>query len=272
MAIDKFYDKFLNLLNDNDINLLYKGNFIFKFHTDSMTVYTPVADKLVSIEEEYSPVALIRKTPVPFVEKNKRVDWMLEFGILIRIHGQEFDPTTDLDYPNIIRVLTNLNGAVNDLGGTRYASKTQEPDYNGYTVLGKHKYAIMTMTMQVSEITGGYFGQDSVWALGGSELDVVEVNTTSTKRFYTADKKSELTNDFNMPIGRGLVFEITFNYNGESDILLEAQGKKDLKKTYTLSETFNGQAPARYTVTCESAVRTTKPNSVMRITARFVEV
>lgn len=274
MAIDKFYDKFLELLNDNDNDLLYKGNFIFKFHTDSMTVYTKFSeteDYLVRKEVEYSPVSLISKTPVPFVENNKRVDWLLEFGLLTRIEGQEYDADTDLDYANIVSVLSDLNGAVTDIDTYRFASKTQEPTYNGYTVLGKYKYAILTVTMNVTEVINSKFGQDSTWELDSSELDVVEVNSNATRRFYTADKKSELSNDFNDPIGRSFFVEITFNYNDETAMLLEAQGKQTLSKTYTLTETI-GETTQTYTMVCESATRTDRKNSVMQITARFVEV
>lgn len=271
MAIEKFYDNFIDELNDNTSDLTYKGNYIFKFYEDNMRVYETVTNQQVKSEVEFSPVSLIGKTPVPFVEKNKRVDWVLEFGLLIRIEGQEFDSDDDLDYANIVSVLSDLNGAITDIDTYRFASKTQEPSYIGYTVLGKSKYAIISIVMNVTEMSQGYFGQESVWELDSSELDVTEINVTSTRRFYTADKKSEVTNDYNEPIGRSMVFEITFNYNDETDLLAEAQGKQTLSKKYTLTETFNSVTKT-YDVICESAVRSMKLNSVLQITVRFVEV
>ena len=269
--MQNIFNYFLTQLNANANNLEYRGNYIFKFFQDSMTVLEPVTGKLVSEEIEFSPVALLTKSPVPFVESNKRIDWLLEFGILIRIQGQEYDAAEDLDYANIESVLDALQGSVYDDGTTRYTFKTQQPNYNGYTVLGRSKFAIITCTMNVTQIDFGYFGNDSSWSVGGNTLDTRTVMRTSTKRFYTADKKGTLENDYNKPTGRAVVIEITFNYNDETDLLSEAQGKQTLDKTYTVTETFNSNSVS-YTMTVESGTEVQEKGVVKQLILRFVEV
>lgn len=266
------FNYFLTQLNDNTDNLVYEGNYIFRFYQDKMTVLEPVTGKLVSEEIDISPVSLMTKTPIPFVESNKRIDWLLEFGILIRMQGQEYDADDDLDYANIENVLDDLQGSVYESGTIRYTFKTQKPDYKGYTVLGRSKFAIITCTMNVTQIDFGYFGNDSVWTVGSYTLDTTEVVRTSTRRFYTADKKDETSNDYNKPIGRSVVIEITFNYNDETDLLNEAQGKQTLTKTYSVSETFNEGTPVTYTMTVESASEIQVKGVVKQLTLRFIEV
>ena len=85
--MQNIFDYFITKLNDNTDGLEYRGNYIFRFFTDSMTVLEPVTGKLVNEEIDITPVSLISKTPVPFVESNKRIDWLLEFGLLIRMQG-----------------------------------------------------------------------------------------------------------------------------------------------------------------------------------------
>lgn len=265
------FDYLLTQLNDNTDDLVYKGNYVFRFFTDSMSVLEAVTGKLVNEEIEFSPVALMTKSPVPFVENNKRIDWLLEFGILTRIAGSEYDSTTDLDYANIKGVLDDLQGEVVTISSKKYAFKTNDLNYSGYTMLGRSKYAILTFTINVTQIDYGYFGQESVWKIDTTTLDVFNANITSTRRYYSSDEVDDTTNDFNKCIGRSMVFELTINYNGETDLLDERYGVSTLAKQYTLTETFNSVTKS-YTVTCESANELQQSGKVKQLILRFVEV
>lgn len=269
--VQSIFDYFINQLNNNALGLEYRGNYVFRFFADSMTVLEPVTGKLVSEEIDISPVALMTKTPVPFVESNKRIDWMLEFGILVRIQGQEYDADTDLDYTNIKSVLDALQGSVLTISNKQFTFKTQEPDYKGYTVLGRSKFAIITCVMNVTQIDFGFFGNSSSWSVGGKTLDFTQIARSATKRFYTADKKSDTSNDFNKPIGRSVAIEITFNYKDETDLLSEVQGKQTLTKTYTVTETFNNTT-TNYTMIVESGSEVQIKGVVKQLTIRLVEV
>lgn len=265
------FNYILTQLNANANGLKYVGNYIFKFFDDRMTVLEPVTGKLVSDEVEFTPVSVLTKVPIPFVESNRRIDWMLELGFLVRIQGSEYDPLVDLDYANIKSVLDELQGSVVTVSSKRYAFKTQEPSYNGWSFLGKSKWAILTATLNICEITYGYFGNDSTWKIDNATLDVVNVTPISTKRFYTSSTVGNTTNDFNKPLGRAMTFEITFNYNGETELLKERYGTQTLSKTYTLAETFSATTTS-YTVTCESATENQVKGAVKQLTCRFVQV
>ena len=266
------FDYFLTQLNANANGLVYRGNYIFRFFQDSMSVIEPVSGKLVNEEIDITPVSLMTRTPVPFVEGNKRVDWLLEFGLLIRITGQEYDPLVDLDYANIKSVLDTMQGLSVTISGKKYTFKTQEPNYNGYTTLGRSKFAIITCVMNVTKLDSGYFGNDSVWSVGGNAKDFMSVAKTSTKRFYTADSKAGLSNDYNKPLGRTTVIEMTFNYIDETDLLAEVNGKKTLTQTYTVSETFASGTAVTWTMTVDTASGIQVKGTTKQLTVRFVEV
>jgi hypothetical protein len=270
--MQSIFNYILTQLNANAVGLTYAGNYIFRFFEEKMSVLEAVTGKLVNDEIDITPVSILTKVPIPFVESNKRIDWMLELGFLVRIQGSEYDSTTDLDFANIQSVLTTLHGSVVTSGGKRYAFKTQEPNYSGSAFLGKSKYAIITTTLNICEITYGYFGTDSVWAVDSATLDTTNVTITSTRRYYTSAYTDDTDNDFNTPVGRALVFEITFNYNGETELLKERKGTQTLAKTYTLKETFNTTDSTSYTVTCESATENQVKGAVKQLTCRFIEV
>jgi len=272
--MDKVFSYILTQLNDNTDNLTYKGNYIFKFFEDKMTVLESVTGSLVNQELEITPVTLLSRTPVPFTESNKRVDWLVQLGFLMRIEGQEYDADDDLDYANLVSVLDALQGETVTIDSRKWSFKTQEPNYEGYTMLGRSKYAIITATLNMTEISFGYFGQDSTFTVDGDELDVVRVAVGVNKAFYTAGKNSTLENDYNKPVGRAVFLELTFNYNGETDLLDEARGKAGLKDEYTLVESF-ATSPATtytYTVTVESCQEEIVRGQVKQLTIRFVEV
>jgi hypothetical protein len=273
--MEAIFDYFLEQLNAGD--LLYKGNYVFRFYQDKMTVLEAVTGKLVNEELEFSPVSVRTKQPIVFVENNKRIDWLIEFGILIRIKGQEYDKTTDLDYANIASVLLALQGTSATIEGKKYTFKTQAPNYQGMAVMGNSKYAIISCTLNVTQIDFGYFGQDSVWKFGTTAenvaiIDAFGINKVSTRRFYTGDKKSTTDNDYNKVIGRSMVISMTINYNDETALFDETDSTADLDATYWLSETFSSETPVTWNMTVESASEIQTKGGVKQITLRFVEI
>ena len=267
------YNYLLTQFNDNTDNLVYKGNYIFRFHQDSMSVYEAVTNKLVNTEVPYSMVSVLTRQPVPFVENNERIDWLIELGFVVRMEGQEFDSTTDLDYANIKSVMDDLQGQAVTISGKRYSFKTQEPQYSGYTVLGNSKYAILTCTLNVTQITLGYFGQDSKWYIDDEELDVTQVDITATRRYYTADKKNDNSNDYNEVIGRAMVFNLTFNYISEATLLNESRGGlSTFSTTHVLKEVFNGITTFTWNVTIQVAAETQIRGGVKKLTIRCLEI
>ena len=264
------FDYILTQLNASSTNV-YEGNYIFKMFDDKLQIISEVDNKLVNELVDIVPVSVLTKVPVPFVENNHRIDWLLELGFVIRIPGKEYDVTTDLDYANIKSVFDALQGTVLTISGKRYAFKTQEPDYIGWSFLERSKVATIVAKVNVTQIDFGYFGNDSVWVMGGKTLDVVSVSRTATRRYYTASKVNDTDNDYNVANGRSVIIELTFNYKDESDLLSEVTGKQTLSKTYTLTETFNSGTPVSYTVSVESAIETQIKGGVKQITLRCVE-
>ena len=268
--VKSIYDYFVSELGDG-----FRGNFLFQLHNEDFTAYDTVTGKLVKEAVEYFPVSLQVKEPITYVENNHRIDWLVEFGILIKVAGTVYDSTVDTGYDAIQSVTDSLNGASVTLSDTnKYTFKTYPPKETGMVMLGNSKYLLISVTMNVTEMEFGYVGQDSAWAVGSYTPDVISVSKTSTRRYYTGDVKSTDTNDYSKPIGRALVVTMTFNYNGETDLLDEVDGVSTLAKTYTVTETFSGVTPSRVksrTMTCQQATETQTVNGVKRLTCIFVE-
>jgi hypothetical protein len=272
----KIFDYFLAQLNDNTNDLVYKGNFLFKFFTDAMKVYEPVEGKLVNEEITYRPVSLMTSEDVPFVEDNGRVDWLVEFGILAPIKAQVFDETNDLDYANIKDVCAALNGQRITYEGKQFSFKVSPyPKYRGWDFVGESKYAILTVTMNLTELDTGEYGQDSTWYLDDVALDVIVPDVVSTRRFYTGDKKATTNNDYNQPIGRVKMITLTINYDPDNtkcvELFKESRSDTLLKKTYTLKETHIVLGDFTNNVIVRSAAESSKRNSARRLIVEFVE-
>ena len=272
--VNVIYDYFVAQLNSGGNN--YRGNFLFQMHDETFTAYELVTGKLVKEAIDYLPVSLQVAEAIPFVEQNRRNDWLVSFGVLVRVAGLIYDSTVDTGYDEILDVTYSMQGLTATMSdGNKYSFKTSPPKMNGMVQLGGSKYLLVTVTMNVTEIEQGNFGQDSAWTVGSYTPDVISVSKTSTRRYYTADVKSAETNDYNKPIGRAVVVTMTFNYNGETDLLDEVDGKSALTKTYTVTDTFSGVTPARvksWTMTCQQATETQTINGVKRLTCVFVEV
>jgi hypothetical protein len=271
--MQKIFDYFIEQLNNNTDGLVYKGNFLFRFETDRLSVYEPVEGKLVNEEVKYRPVALTTSEDVPFVENNNRVDWLLEVGMLVPINGDAYDATTDLDYANIQSVCRAMNGSSITVEGTKYSVKVSPyPKYRGWTFLGETaQYAILSVTFNLTETTSGNFTQDWTISVDSKVLDYVNASFTTSKRFYTANDKSDDSNDYNKPIGRSIVLEVTFNYDNETQLLAEVMGSSALKQEHTVVLTF-GETSYTYKMVVESAPMALSPGNVMQLTVRMVEV
>lgn len=271
--MQKIFDYFITQLNSNDDGLVYKGNFLFRFETDKLRVYEPLEGKLVNEEVKYRPVALTTSEDVPFVENNGRVDGLLEVGMLVPIQGDVYDATTDLDYANVKSVCGAMNGSSITVDGTKYSIKVSPyPKYRGWTFLGETaQYAILSVTFNLTEVTSGNFTQDWTISVDGDELDFVNAIPTSNKRFYTANDKSNNTNDYNNPVGRSFMLEVTFNYNGETGLLAEVMSANALTQEHTVVLTF-GETSYSFNMVVESAPMTLVRGGVMQITVRMVEV
>jgi hypothetical protein len=127
------------------------------------------------------------------------------------------------------------------------------------------------VTFNLTETTSGNFTQDWSISIDGSELDFVNFSPTSNKRFYTASDKSNNTNDYNNPIGRSFMIEVTFNYNGETGLLDEVMSQSALTQEHTVVLTF-GEVSYTYTMVVESAPMLLVRGGVMQITIRMAEV
>jgi hypothetical protein len=276
--MQKIFDYFIEQLNSNTDGLVYKGNFLFRFETDRLSVYEPVEGKLVNEEVKYRPVALTTSEDVPFVENNNRVDWLLEVGMLVPINGDAYDATTDLDYANIQSVCRAMNGSSITVDGTKYSVKVSPyPKYRGWTFLGETaQYAILSVTFNLTELGIGEFGQSSTWYLDGLELDVVNADVSTTRRFYTADKKATTDNDFNTVTGRVKMVTLTINYDPTNAkcvaLFNESRSRATLKGTYTLKETHEVLGDFEDTVIVRSANESAKRNSVRKLVVEFAEV
>jgi len=246
--MEELYNLILTKLNTDRPSYEYDGNFLFRFWNDQFQLLEAISGKLVVESVEKNPVSILIADPVPFSETNKRIDWTLQYGILVRIAGNEYNATTDLDYDHIKTVCATLNGTVETSETKKYSFKVSPPSKSGYQVIGKHKYLMLVMTMNVTEITTGEFCQESVFTLTDPDLsesitlDPKELQISLSRRFHTADDKTDADGrDYNSSEGMVQLFVLTLDYDSTDNVhyslFKETRGQNASGKYFTLVET-----------------------------------
>jgi len=269
------YDLILEKLNVS-APTKFDGNFLFRFYDSGLQILESVSGTLVKSWVDINPTGMMIVNPVVFVEDNKRIDWLMQIGTLVRIQGDEYDETDDPDYAHIKSVCETLNGSIQTTTTKKYAFKVFPPEQQGYMSFGDQKYLLLLITFNVTEIQIGEYFQASEIKIDGVKLDITEMSISSAKRYYTADDKTDTSNDYNKPTGRTQSFTITFNYNPldstNQSLFDESRSKSSLSKTYTLTEKTSRGDTYTWIVTVKGASESGVVNGVRKLTIELAEV
>src|SRR6056297_593705 len=87
----RIYELVLAKLNENTQNVIFDGNFMFKFFngdTKNFEIVTLEDDMLDFQSTEVVPVVDAQNIQVPFVDENNRSDFEREFYIAIKVEAE----------------------------------------------------------------------------------------------------------------------------------------------------------------------------------------
>jgi hypothetical protein len=231
----RIFNWFVDTLNENNQNVEFSGNFIFKFWaeqqgTTDFEIISQSEETLDFESREVVPVVSIQNIEIPFVEKNNRSDFEQEFYVALRVDNRidettnqiviEFDDT-DPKYMALIETINTIRTQLSfPYDGFKFTVKAREPQvvqtfkYNG------NYYTIFSLILNMTAISTGFYGNEMEFFLaaqGGSlaQLDVIEADIIVGKNtsvfneitFDGTDQKTHVNS-------RSWQAQITVNYRG----------------------------------------------------------
>jgi len=231
----RIFNWFVDTLNENNQNVEFSGNFIFKFWaeqqgTTDFEIISQSEETLDFESREVVPVVSIQNIEIPFVEKNNRSDFEQEFYVALRVENRidettnqiviEFDDT-DPKYMALIETINTIRSQLSfPYDGYKFTVKAREPQvvqtfkYNG------NYYTIFSIILNMTAISTGFYGNEMEFFLstqGGSlaQLDVIEADIMTGKNtsvfneitFDGTDQKTHVNS-------RSWQAQLTVNYRG----------------------------------------------------------
>jgi hypothetical protein len=231
----RIFNWFVDTLNQNNQNVEFSGNFIFKFWaeqqgTTDFEIISQSQETLDFESREVVPVVSIQNIEIPFVEKNNRSDFEQEFYVALRVENRideatnqiviEFDDT-DPKYMALIETINTIRTQLSfPYDSYKFTVKAREPQvvqtfkYNG------NYYTIFSIILNMTAISTGFYGNEMEFFLstqGGSlaQLDVIEADIMTGKNtsvfneitFDGTDQKTHVNS-------RSWQAQLTVNYRG----------------------------------------------------------
>jgi hypothetical protein len=231
----RIFNWFVDTLNQNNQNVEFSGNFIFKFWaeqqgTTDFEIISQSEETLDFESREVVPVVSIQNIEIPFVEKNNRSDFEQEFYVALRVENRideatnqiviEFDDTD----PKYIALIETINTIRTQLSfpydGFKFTVKAREPQVVQTFKHNGNYYTIFSIILNMTAISTGFYGNEMEFFLsaqGGSlaQLDVIEADimtgkNTSVFNEITFDGTEQKTH----VNSRSWQAQLTVNYRG----------------------------------------------------------
>lgn len=187
----RLFDVFIGKLNDNTYGVNFDGNFIFRFWQQQLGVadFEIISQNPDTLNWEGTKVIPVVNTTfieIPYVEKNKRSDYELEFYMAIEVPAVvnevnqrviEFDPATNEPYQALLEALEGIrNDSVETIEGHKYAFKTKEPSKVNIFKFNGTYYQVLALNVNVSAIVDGSFGNETELYFGLATDDLTDSN------------------------------------------------------------------------------------------------
>jgi hypothetical protein len=233
----RIFNWFIDTLNQNNQNVEFSGNFIFKFWaeqhgTSDFEIISQSEETLDFESREIVPVVSIQNIEIPFVEQNKRSDFEQEFYVALKVDNRideetnqiviEFDDD-DPKYKALIETTNTIRSQLSfPFDGFKFTVKAREPQvvqtfkYNG------NYYTIFSIILNMTAIESGFYGNEMEFFLatqGGSlaKLDVIEADIMTGKNtsvfneitFDGTDQRTHINS-------RTWQAQLTVNYRGNA--------------------------------------------------------
>jgi hypothetical protein len=233
----RIFNWFVDTLNQNNQNVEFSGNFIFKFWpeqhgTSEFEIISQNENTLDFESREVVPVVSIQNIEIPFVEKNNRSDFEQEFYVALKVNNRideetnqiviEFDDT-DPKYVALIETINTIRTQLSfPYDGFKFTVKAREPQVvQTFKYNGKY-YTIFSLILNMTAISAGFYGNEMEIFLaeqGGTlaQLDVIEADIMTGKNtsvfneitFSNTDQKTNINS-------RSWQAQITINYRGNA--------------------------------------------------------
>ena len=291
------YDTILDVLNDNERDVIFSGNYMFRFWQQHSNVHDFEIVKREENEldiktQRVIPLVDIQTIEVPYVEANRRSDFEREFYLAFKIDSKtneanqriiEFD-YEDEHYQALLDGIEALRDApiINHEHGFKFVFKVKQPvSVNVFKYNGDY-YQLLSLTINMISLEKGTFTNNfSVYMreknTGASfeKLDITDGDISSAKNMEAFTVLSHDLEQKNKFRNRSSIANFTINYD-ENDICEalqdEADGLKDVKTIYEIKVVRSDGTEYIRDVGVTSATYNLRLNTVHRITFRLERV
>lgn len=291
------FDTILDILNTNTYDVIFSGNYMFRFwqqnsKVNEFEIVKREEDELDFKTQRVVPLVDLQTIEVPFVENNIRSDYEKEFYLAFKIEDEineanqrviEFD-FEDIYYQALLEGIQKLreDQIIDNVNNYRYVFKVKEPQkVNVFKYDGQY-YQLLSISLNLISIKFGFFTNETkVFMreknsnLSFEEIDLVEGNIGVAKNMLPYIKplqNIELKSRFN---SRAQVFSFTINFTGSDidlSLLEEADGLKPVKTVYEIKVQRFDDSEYVNDVAVTSATYNLKKNTVHQISFELERV
>ena len=171
---NKIFDYVLEKLNENTNEVIFDGNYTFKFFpqqakdVDTFHILKK-EDGLEYEPHEVVPFVDVSTVEIPFNTKNKRSDWEIEYYLAFKIDKQKdengqlllaFNYESD-EYQALMETYNlfkdQLNHQISDI---KAAFKVREPQRVSTFFHDGHYYTVFALTFNITKLEKGIFGHE----------------------------------------------------------------------------------------------------------------
>jgi len=252
----RLYDLILGKLNANTQDVVFSGNYMFKFNKQvggggnfNFEIVSRDANALEFTTTDIVPLVDIQSIQIPFVEDNQRDDWEREFYVAIEIPSTRNAVTNEIKiefdeanpkYQAVLETLENMSNELTFIQTVeenevdvdyKYTFKVKEPTKVDVFVYGAKYYQLLALTFNLTSLSEGFFGNETALYFGLASdgsfgetapylLDNVEFNEIVAKTVRATSNIDNTEEGYTID-KRLWESTITVNFNGNvADMLL----------------------------------------------------
>ena len=282
------FDALLDVFNDNDRDVLFSGNYMFRFWQQNSKIHEfeivqRAGDSLDFKTKRVIPVVELPGVEIPYVEDNNRSDYEKEFYVAFKVNEEinefnqriiEWDYTDD-SYQALLQGLEVLRqDPVETIDGQKFAFKVKEPQRVDVFEYDGSYYQLLSLGMTITRIGVGVFNNETeisgrfIGEVTSYPLDIVDGNIVTARGmvpYKNVGSDIEQKNRFNT---RTFTANFIINYHGtEFDKFLidEIDSVSGAKSSFELRIKRYDGTFVTHTVAVTSGSYNLRKNTVKRI-------
>ena len=238
-----FFREILELLNENTHGAKFDGERFFQYNQNGeFAVYEKSTAKAMEYQKiDFTPMSELAQTETPFVDLNKRSDFLKQFIFAIRVEQQDFEDTNP-SYLALRDFAVEYQGETITINGDEYTLKTFEPVREGQPLkMGNYAdwFVLVSLSMNVTKLPEGHTGSHVTLEVSEDGTNYHQIDATNITIPTSTDiegSRSLTTMARNKYHANGKTIEIhadvNHRYRDIDKVIVSALKSKDYTKEF----------------------------------------